>query len=109
MGAGANLGLREAGGKYVLILNPDIHLFPNSLQTMYDYIKDKPEVGILAPQLLNANRTVQSSCYRWHSFWTPIFRRSSLKLLPFGKRDLSRFLMEDFAHNETREVPWIQG
>ena len=109
MGAGNNAGIREAQGKYVLILNPDIFVFPDSLQKMIDFAKTREDLGVLAPRLLNPDRSVQETCYRWHRLLTPIFRRTFLGRLSFGRKELSRFLMSDWDHASTREVDWIQG
>ena len=109
MGGGNNAGIRAAQGKYVLILNPDIFVFPGSLQKMLDYAKTYEELGVLAPRLLNPDRSVQETCYRWHKTCTPIFRRTFLGRTSFGKRELKRFLMSDWDHASTREVDWIQG
>ena len=73
MGGGNNIGMREANGEYILILNPDIHLFPDSIKQMIEHIESNPEIGLLAPKLLNPDKTLQHACYRWHNFWTPVF------------------------------------
>jgi len=109
MGGGNNAGIREAQGKYVLILNPDIFVFPNSLQRMIDFAKTREDIGALAPRLLNPDKSFQETCYRWHKIYTPIFRRTFFGRLGFGKKELRRFLMSDWDHGSTREVDWIQG
>ena len=108
-GTGVNLGLKEAKGKYVLILNPDIHILPGSVETMISYLKQNQNVGLIAPKLLNPDRSLQYTCYKWHNFWTPIYRRTFLGKLPWAKKDLDQFLMIDWDHNDTREVDWVQG
>jgi N-acetylglucosaminyl-diphospho-decaprenol L-rhamnosyltransferase len=109
MGGGNNIGMREANGEYILILNPDIHLFPDSIKQMIEHIESNPEIGLLAPKLLNPDKTLQHTCYRWHNFWTPVFRRTALSKFSFARRELRRFLMEDWDHENTQEVDWIQG
>ena len=51
-GGGNNLGAKQAKGKYVLILNPDIFVNEDSVQKMGDYMEKHPEVGVLGPQLV---------------------------------------------------------
>ena len=108
-GSGINLGLNEVKGEYVLILNPDIHLLQGSVEKMLNYLKQNKKVGLVAPKLLNPDRTLQYTCYKWHNFWTPIYRRTFLGKLPWAKKDLDEFLMMDWDHNETRTVDWVQG
>jgi len=109
MGGGNNIGIREAQGDYVLIMNPDIFVLSQAIEKLYNYIKENKQVGLVAPQLLNPDRTIQYTCYRWHKIFTPLYRRTFLGRTVFGKKDLAKFLMTDWEHNETREVDWIQG
>lgn len=109
MGGGNNLGIKEANGEYVLILNPDIHLFRDSIKTMIEHLESRPEIGLIAPKLLNPDKSLQHTCYRWHNFWTPIYRRTALSQFSFARRELRRFLMEDWDHSTAQEVDWIQG
>lgn len=109
MGGGNNVGIRVSLGKYVLIMNPDIFVFRDSIKRLYDYIKDRSDVGLVAPKLLNPDKSLQHTCYRWHNFWTPIYRRTFLGNFEFARKELDRFLMMEWDHNTTREVDWIQG
>ena len=109
MGGGNNIGIKQSTGKYVLILNPDIHVFPDSIQKLHDYIKERDEIGLISPKLLNPDRSLQHTCYRWHNLLTPIYRRTFFSKFKFAKRDISRFIMEDWDHLDTLEVDWIQG
>ena len=51
-------------GEYVLILNPDTRLPANGIKNMLSYLFDRPDVGILAPRLVNPDATLQSSVRR---------------------------------------------
>ena len=109
MGGGNNVGIKNAQGKHVMVMNPDIFVFKDSLQKLVDHINNEPEIGLIAPRLLNPDRTLQYTCYRWHKLLTPMYRRTFLGKLPWAKKELDRFLMTDWDHNDTREVDWIQG
>ncbi|MBU0671056.1 glycosyltransferase family 2 protein [Patescibacteria group bacterium] len=108
--AGNNLGIKEAKGEYIVILNTDI-IIPSakSIEKIISYLDNHPRVGLLGPKLLNGDGSVQNSCYRPYKFFTPIYRRTPLGNLKGAKKDLARHLMLDFDHNETREVEWILG
>jgi len=109
MGGGNNAGIKAAVGKFVLIMNPDIFVYPHSIQQMYDYIKVRSDVGLVAPRLLNPDKSLQYSCYRWYKYLTPLYRRTVLGKLKFAQKEVDRFLMTDWDHATTREVDWIQG
>lgn len=75
-GKANNAGIAEAGGKYLLILNPDTILQENTLEVMHDYMENHSEVGISICKVLNADGTFQSSCRR--GFPTPFASFSKL-------------------------------
>ncbi len=109
MGAGNNIGIRKAQGKYVVIMNPDTIAFQDTFVGLYEYMESRKDVGIVGPKQLNPDKTVQNSCYRWHGLFTPLYRRTPLGKFNFAKKDLDRFLMKDFDHDREREVDWLLG
>ena len=107
--AGNNLGIRVAQGRYILLLNPDVVVFPKTIEKMYEFMENHLRAAVAGPKLVNANGTIQYTSYRFHNFLTPLYRRTFLGKLPFGKRELRRFLMQDWDHQTNREVDWLQG
>lgn len=105
-----NVGLREAHGEYLLILNSDTEIVGDALEKMCDYMDAHRDVGALGAQLLNTDHTVQLSCRRFPSFKTALFHRYSLLTRLFPKNKYSaEYLMTDIGHNETMEVDWVSG
>jgi N-acetylglucosaminyl-diphospho-decaprenol L-rhamnosyltransferase len=102
-------GIEASQAPYVLALNSDILVTKNSVESLVDYIKKNPRVGVAGPQLLNFNGTLQPSCFRFYRPITIIYRRTYLKNYEFAKKHLRWFLMEDYDHKETKEVDWIMG
>ncbi|QQS20536.1 MAG: glycosyltransferase family 2 protein [Candidatus Moraniibacteriota bacterium] len=107
MGAGNNLAATKAEGKFLLILNPDTAVRKTAVSTLFSLLRDRPDIGIVGPKLLNPDGTLQYSCLRFPEFWTPIFRRTFLGR--WAPRHLARYLMIDFDHCETRDVDWMMG
>jgi GT2 family glycosyltransferase len=71
--AGNNLGIRKSTGKYILLLNPDTELFPDTLNTMLEFMDSNPEVGISGCKLVKADGGLDLACRRrfpnpWNSF-----------------------------------------
>lgn len=104
-----NAGLALARGRYLLVLNADLIVFPDALRHMIDYLEAGLDVGLLGPQLLNFNGAVQETCFRWYRPMTIFFRRTILGKTGQGKKDLERFTMKDFDRQSTREVDWMLG
>ncbi len=119
MGAGNNVGIRAAVGKYVVIANPDILVLKNTFKVLYEFMEANNNVGAVGPRQFNPDKTVQNSCYRWYNLFTPIYRRTPLGKFKFAKKDLDRFLMKDesrprgSASSQTLgvclEVDWLLG
>lgn len=104
-----NAGLAVATGEYVLILNADLILLADSLSKMVEYLERNQNVGVLGPQLLSFNGTVQDSCFRFYRPLTILYRRTYLGRTKKGQADLERFLMKDFDRQSPREVDWLLG
>src|SRR5262245_32873346 len=76
--AGINTGLRNTRGQYVLWLNPDSELLNEGIADLIQYMAGHPEIGIVGPQIVNHDRSIQLSCRSFPSYSTALFHRYSL-------------------------------
>ncbi|MBI5215671.1 MAG: glycosyltransferase family 2 protein [Ignavibacteriae bacterium] len=60
-----NQGLVLANGRYVLFLNPDTEIQNQSISLMVEYLNTNHNVGIVGPQLLYSDGTVQTSYFHF--------------------------------------------
>jgi N-acetylglucosaminyl-diphospho-decaprenol L-rhamnosyltransferase len=105
---GNNLGLGQANGRYLLLLNPDTEVVGEALATMVAYAEAHPDVGALGPQLLNPDGSVQSSRRRFPTLATALFESSWLE--PFAPASiLGHYYVQDVADDETAVVDWVTG
>jgi N-acetylglucosaminyl-diphospho-decaprenol L-rhamnosyltransferase len=105
---GNNLGMAEARGRYLLLLNPDTELVAGALSTLLDYIEQEPGVGVLAPQLLNPDGSVQSSRRRFPTLVTALFESTWLQpLAPAAV--LRRYYALDLPDDRPADVDWLMG
>lgn len=61
---GNNVGIAKAlelGCDSILISNNDVCFFPGSIQTLWEYAKKHPQVGIVGPKILDKNGEIQKS------------------------------------------------
>lgn len=66
-----NIGARTAKGSYLYFLNPDTIVTPESIEKLLEAIEFDPQIGIVAPQLLNERKEAYRSYSiqpRWYSF-----------------------------------------
>ncbi|MBI3978862.1 MAG: glycosyltransferase family 2 protein [Chloroflexi bacterium] len=71
--AATNQGLRLAEGRYVVLLNPDTVVQPGALATLAGFLDRRPQVGVVGPQLLNADGTLQHGCFRFPTLLQTFF------------------------------------
>jgi GT2 family glycosyltransferase len=61
---GNNLGIRQAKGDYILLLNPDTKLEKNTLRLMLEFMESHHDVGIAGCKLLKADGSLDLACRR---------------------------------------------
>jgi len=104
---GNNLGLAEASGRYLLLLNPDTEVLGNALTRMMGYLEAHPTVGVLGPKLLYPDGRIQSSRRRFPTLATAFFESTWLQ--PIAPQSLLRhYYVLDHPDN-TLEVDWVMG
>ncbi len=105
---GNNDGIAAATGRYVLVLNPDAQVVGDALVTLVQYADAHPDVGVVGPQLLNPDGSVQSSRRRFPTLLTGLFESTWLQSqAPSGV--LRDYYMQDRPDSETQEVDWVMG
>ncbi len=106
---GCNRGLAEVEADYYLVLNPDIVVQPGALDRLLAFADAHPRAGLIGPQLLNEDGTLQESCRRFYTLRTLLLRRTFLGRLFPDSRTVQRHLMRDFDHRSSRPVDWVLG
>ncbi len=106
---GCNQGLRAVDAEFTLLLNPDVVAQPGAVDALLRAAAAHPRAGLLGPQLLNEDGTIQESCRRFYTLGTLLMRRTILGRLSPGSRAVARHLMRDFDHLTTRPVDWVIG
>ncbi|HRH23179.1 MAG TPA: glycosyltransferase family 2 protein [Candidatus Magasanikbacteria bacterium] len=110
-GRAQNIGMQSVPAKYYFVLNPDTN-FPSGGQTlekMFRFMESHPNVGMAGPKLLNEDGTLQSSCWRFPTFFQPVLSRTILGQKGRGKKISDHYFMKDFDHNSTRPVDVVMG
>ncbi len=105
---GNNLGLEQAQGRYLFLLNPDTEIVEYAIPQMLQYLEANPKVGILGPHTLNTDKTTQSSKRRFPTFTTALFESTWLQLFAPSSLMVS-YYAEDIADDSIAEVDWVQG
>jgi GT2 family glycosyltransferase len=106
---GNNMGIAQAKGDYLLLLNSDTELINNAPKICYDYMQSHPEVGMTTAQLLYLDGRVQYNCRRFRTItWELLEVIPVYKLLPKKRRE-QLMLHHYFDHQSFANCDWVWG
>ncbi|MBM7654746.1 glycosyltransferase family 2 protein [Neobacillus cucumis] len=97
-GFGHNYNLLQANEKYFLVFNPDIVLKKDDLQKMIDKMEQNPSIGLLVPQVLNSDGSVQHLMRDRVSVFD-----YALRFIPF--QFVKKMFHKRLASYELRDIP----
>lgn len=104
-----NQTLRAARGRYLLMLNPDTVLEPDSLRKMVAVADLRTDAGIIAPKLIYPDGSLQYSCRRFPTIAAAIYRNTVLGRLFPHAHAAAEYIMADCDHDTQHEVDWASG
>lgn len=106
---GNNRGLKVSRGRYLCLINPDVVVGEDCVSRMLTFLKKHSDIGMLGPQIIGADGSVQRSCMRMPSLWNQFCRAAALDVLVKRSRLFGGYLMTDFLHDELRDVDILNG
>ena len=109
LAAGWNAGMREAGGRYFLILNADAWVVGDAVERLVAFAEAHPDAGLVGPRLRNPDGSLQRSVRAFPTPWRLATEYFFLRKLAPRSRALNAFYAGGFAHDRAREVDWVMG
>lgn len=107
--AANNQGMERASGQYILLLNPDTIVHPQSLDSLCEFMDRHEDVAICGPRLLNGDGTLQQSARRFPTFRGALHKYTVLRSLGIFRAHYVRWMMKDFAHDRQMDVDQVMG
>jgi GT2 family glycosyltransferase len=104
---GNNLAYSISKGKFLLFLNPDTSVFPDSIAELHLFANKHPEAGIIGPQLIFPDGTTQRYFCNFYSVRSILLRRSLLGML--FRKSLYHPLEGILNENVAIELDWLLG
>jgi N-acetylglucosaminyl-diphospho-decaprenol L-rhamnosyltransferase len=106
---GNNRGLAASEGRYILFLNPDTVVLPGALAALLTHMEACPATGILGPQLLYGNGSLQPSRRRFPTLATALLESSPLAWRWPHNRWARRYNLLDVPADRPQQVDWVVG
>lgn len=106
---GNNVGAEAAQGRYLFLLNPDTVVQPDALGRMVDYMDAHPEVGVLGPQLLWPDGSIQSSRRCFPTLGSLFWESTVLGQWFPENQYIRRYHLADQPAIQPQKVDWVVG
>ncbi len=107
--AANNQAFAVAGGRYILLLNPDTLVHAGALDALVGFMDEHPEAAAAGPLLRNEDGTRQLTGVRFPSNWNILVEALFLDRLFPGTRIFGRHKEAYADEREPREVEYVQG
>ena len=105
-----NMGMRTlTKGRYFVVMNPDIECLPGLWDESVKFMDMNRDVGMMGPQLLNRDLSVQASCRRFSTPLTLLIRGLHFDKFLENYAPVNQYLMLDYDHKVVRDVDWVTG
>ena len=92
-----NQGIKQSSGEYILLLNPDTIVHPNSLSLLIEFLDNNPDVGACGPKLLNADGSAQASVRHFPTFRGVLYGHTICRLFGLFRSQHRKWMMKEFG------------
>ena len=109
-GRANNQGMKIAGGKYILLLNPDTIVREDTFEKMLLLFQSRDDIGIAGCKVLNPDGTLQLACRRgFPGPWTSFTKIVGLSTLFPNSKTFARYNLTYLDENKSYEVDAVSG
>jgi O-antigen biosynthesis protein len=102
-----NQAIKQASGDFVLLLNPDMKVFPDTLINMIGWMKNNPQANVAGCNLVDESGNTVKHVRRFPEFKDQL--AIVLKLPHFFPLILGKYLREDFDYLKAAKVDSVRG
>jgi GT2 family glycosyltransferase len=102
-----NQGIRQAQGDFILLLNPDMKVRPDTLINMIKWMKENKQAGVAGCHLVDKRGNTVKQVRRFPTVWDQL--AIVLKLPHLFPKILNKYLRIDFDYSQPAKVDSIRG
>ena len=109
LAAGWNRGMREASGRYFLILNADAWMAEGAVERLVAFAEEHGDAAVVGPRLRYPDGRLQRSVRGFPTLWRLATEYLFLRKLAPRSRLLNAFYANGFEHDEPRRAEFVMG
>ncbi|MDD5071522.1 MAG: glycosyltransferase family 2 protein [Patescibacteria group bacterium] len=102
-----NQAIKQASGDFILLLNPDMRVFPETLKNMADWMRQNKQATIAGCHLVNKKGETVKQVRRFPRLWDQL--AIALKAPHIFPRILNKYLRNGFDYEKFASVDSIRG
>ena len=102
-----NQAIKKTQGEYILLLNPDMKVLPDTLDNLIEEAEKYPEAGVMGCHLTDKNGKTVPQVRKFPGFWDQL--AIILKIPHIFPGVLNKYLVKNFDYTRGAEVDSIRG
>lgn len=100
-----NQGIKQASGRYILLLNPDTKILDNAISKMINWMDNNPKAAVSTCQLLNEDGSLQPT----GGFFPTLPRLIAWQLFLDDILPLKSYHPKKQFYDKEKELDWVTG
>lgn len=104
-----NQALKEATGDYILLLNPDTEIFPETIEVSINFMETDSKIGVMGPKMFFPDGRLQPSVRRFPTLWPILLMFLKVPKVWPEVRAVSRYLAVDFDYEKEQTIDQVMG
>ncbi len=102
-----NQAIQQANGRYILLLNPDMRVFDDSLSNMVSWMNRHEQAAVAGCKLIGENGLIVKHVRRFPGFLDQL--AIILKIPHLIPRVINKYLRNDFDYDKSARVDSVRG
>lgn len=105
-----NTAVKKGKGEYILLLNPDVTLFPRTVKTMIKFMDMNPRCAVSGGEILSPFGYREPTCRRFPNYLNVVFGRRSLVRRIFPRNPCTKaYLCLNLDYMKPQKVDFVEG
>lgn len=104
-----NQGVAASHGTYIVLVNPDVEMYPETLSRLAHTLAGDQRIGVLGGKIVGEDGTVQRSVHRYPRFLDQALTLLKLRTVLSRTAPFRNYLADDFSYDRFAVVDQVAG